>query len=583
MKQRSRLSECSANKSQRSNVDDMLQKLKAIFRYYASYGDRLNATNLKSNKFHKLMQDSLIEVINEDKKRLDLIFYSQNKSKPNMTFDTFLNSLPIIAEFKYPDMQDSPTVLNVLLQENILPLYDKITENESLDIEINEQIVNVLRNIENTLYEIYISYFPWEQTTSDVKDVVLQRSIKAAFKLLDEFEVCPAVISKTVAFNIIRSVIENRKEVDITHNIGTVLTFPKFLYLLVKIGYFAYGKEVTGEEYSVEERLHLLLERMELSEGFANIEKKTNRPYTAKTFLLPHDYLAEKVTYSDTDKMRQEFPQTNIIPELPDNEGGDQLLSVFKKYCSYGEPLNTSKLKSSRFMKMLKDCNLISDTYNPGEKKLKAVDADLIYAKVTAIKKSKETSIKSVMAPSTSKIVNAPYINSGTKILDSNKKKVVRVMEYEEFIEAIKMAAAKIFGDMDTEQALDKLVKEYLLQLEEPDQRVVSNETLTELMELTKEKEMEEFLEVIHKSLYPYYKAYTIAHDMMGLEEFIRFCSDFGIFPDIMAKPRLDRIFHGISLEHKKIDSELFVRALALCALEVAYKVPQPTSIEKVN
>ena len=41
-----------------SNVDDTKKKLKEIFAYYASFGDRMNVTNLKSNNFHKIMQDS---------------------------------------------------------------------------------------------------------------------------------------------------------------------------------------------------------------------------------------------------------------------------------------------------------------------------------------------------------------------------------------------------------------------------------------------------------------------------------------------------------------------------------------------
>jgi len=35
------------------------------------------------------------------------------------------------------------------------------------------------------------------------------------------------------------------------------------------------------------EMLCLLLERMELSRGFGNLEKKTNRPHTSKITLLP--------------------------------------------------------------------------------------------------------------------------------------------------------------------------------------------------------------------------------------------------------------------------------------------------------
>lgn len=35
---------------------------------------------------------------------------------------------------------------------------------------------------------------------------------------------------------------------------------------------------------------------------------------------------------------------------------------IFQYYCSFGEPLNNSKLKSSKFIKLLKDCEIIINT-----------------------------------------------------------------------------------------------------------------------------------------------------------------------------------------------------------------------------
>lgn len=46
--------------TQESNgeVDEIKKKLKELFNYYSSFGDRLNVDNLKSSKFHKMMQDA---------------------------------------------------------------------------------------------------------------------------------------------------------------------------------------------------------------------------------------------------------------------------------------------------------------------------------------------------------------------------------------------------------------------------------------------------------------------------------------------------------------------------------------------
>ena len=76
-----------------NDVGEIKRRLKLIFNYYSSYGDRLNVCNLKSSKFHKIMQDSMILKDSTnlmEKKKLDLLFCQVNKHKPNMQFDQFL-------------------------------------------------------------------------------------------------------------------------------------------------------------------------------------------------------------------------------------------------------------------------------------------------------------------------------------------------------------------------------------------------------------------------------------------------------------------------------------------------------------
>jgi hypothetical protein len=46
------------NYTRKLDLEDVKKKLKEIFIYYASYGDRLNTQNLKSAKFHKMLQDA---------------------------------------------------------------------------------------------------------------------------------------------------------------------------------------------------------------------------------------------------------------------------------------------------------------------------------------------------------------------------------------------------------------------------------------------------------------------------------------------------------------------------------------------
>ena len=300
----------------------------------------------------------------------------------------------------------------------------------------------------------------------------------------------------------------------------------------------------------------------------------------------------------------------------------DQVRSVFEKYCAFGEPLNTTRLKSAKFLKMLRDCRLVAPTavLSPSTGatvQLKAVDADLIYAKVTGIKLPTDPSQsvsglgQSVMistyslAPS-GPSVSGPSLDFGKKRPTTSANAVGKMMDFEQFLAALVLVAQKLMPDLESDQSVAKVIEECLLPLDSTlaTERTVSNDTLVTLMNLLKEKEMTRYLSVVHRSLEPYYKAYANTRGLMLLDGFLRFCSDFGIFPDIVAKPRLSRIFYTIAniymtgalpsrsrvdqheLPGKSpavIDDHLFVEAIALCAFEVPYKEPQPSDYEKVR
>ena len=40
------------------------------------------------------------------------------------------------------------------------------------------------------------------------------------------------------------------------------------------------------------------------------------------------------------------------------------LVRIFTYYCSFGEPLNTNKMRSSKFIKFLKDAGLLQNAQN---------------------------------------------------------------------------------------------------------------------------------------------------------------------------------------------------------------------------
>ena len=82
----------------------------------------------------------------------------------------------------------------------------------------------------------------------------------------------------------------------------------------------------------------------------------------------------------------------------------------------------------------------------------------------------------------------------------------------------------------------------------------------------------------------------------MSFDAFAHFSKDFEIFPTIMTKPRLLKIFETLASVFQRteaekfnkidttgyIDQHLFIEGLALCAFEVNYQAPEPNNFEKV-
>ena len=137
----------------------------------------MNVSNLKSQKFHKMMQDAGIceysmrtqngQITGEEatllslKKKIDLVFCSSNKHKANMNFETFLSSLSKIAELSFP-MLDKVQGLQRLINEHFVPLYEKIEaqkkyvdKEKNFEIQYDELVAIVLKSVGLVLYEIY--------------------------------------------------------------------------------------------------------------------------------------------------------------------------------------------------------------------------------------------------------------------------------------------------------------------------------------------------------------------------------------------------------------------------------------------
>ena len=135
----------------------------------------MNTNNLKSSKFHKMMQDAgVVRVANphnpmdenmlNEKKRIDLIFCQANHHKANMNFETFLHTLTKIAQFKFGNSNSNQVQsLHELMDKHMIPLFQKIdaqkkyvNKEKNFEIAFDELIAIILKSgVGHVLFEIY--------------------------------------------------------------------------------------------------------------------------------------------------------------------------------------------------------------------------------------------------------------------------------------------------------------------------------------------------------------------------------------------------------------------------------------------
>lgn len=151
---------------------------------------------------------------------------------------------------------------------------------------------------------MYYVYFQHEIRANEAEDKTRKINEKQVFEFLRDFDICPTLINKGVAYKIFLScyenplpvyhstacdVIESNNQQISQKTIGRYFTFLKFIDFLVKCAKATYSDNSNFKENNMieAEMFCLILERMELSKGFMNFEKKTFKPHTSKITLLP--------------------------------------------------------------------------------------------------------------------------------------------------------------------------------------------------------------------------------------------------------------------------------------------------------
>jgi hypothetical protein len=600
------------------NAETLQNSLRKIFASYASYSTKGSQSFIRIQRFLMLMEDAGVPDEQLGIKQLEMVFLRENKQKPSANFQMFLEILTQVARQKYRSLFDVKPgqAFLTLTEECLIPLLSRVIEQEIGPVSrlapVRDDCKALLISVFEPMMVLYQAYFPWEIQAQQVTDVLTNRSWQALGTFMREFDVCPTVVSKGTVAQLWREmvILQDSSQLlaatvlpDAALDLGKSFTLSRFIMLLLQAAERGYADDISSKSTSATEKLLILLERMQMSKGLESLEKRIGVSLGLRGSIAPPSHLVHQVLYPNSAENYEEYSEQSVHSSMISDEPvSESVLSlspeallkldpflervqhIFQAYCSFGDPMNTTRLKPSNYLRLLKDCGVIrtEDSRFSKAPLMEPIEVDLLFTRLAGVNKKARPSSSTRSATSW------------------------RVFTFSQFLKSLESIAMRLYPESNLENAYLSFIQENVLTLENDwnDERGVSSSNIKQLIQLLKSEEMIEVLILVHKSLLYFYKHYSEPRGLMNFDGFIRFCKDFNMFPDLVSKSKLLRLFTTMAAFHAQteqpqisvssrssrtsqskgdvIDEHLFVETLALVANEVVYPEPEPGPVEKV-
>ncbi|CDW90861.1 UNKNOWN [Stylonychia lemnae] len=349
--------------------------------------------------------------------------------------------------------------------------------------------------------------------------------------------------------------------------------------------------------------------------------------------------------------------------EILVEQQNDNLRRIFQYYCSFGDPMNIDKMKSNKFVKVFSDAGLIQETkcnipksnfktpiqkktrpqnsahqqskqpQQNSESKLEKSEIDLIFkslaSKVTVQSSThlkthsplnqsspQSSTLRSLKTPnrdiprggnySGSKLSHTSSRNFTKTILVSLDQNSISFSQFKEGLFQVAKQQAQLQGINDCvcyiNMLHDKIIP--LVKSINQDKALFSNQISSMLTQLENDDVLI-LLSDLYTVIYPVFEVYTEETNKLyiDIDRYSKFCSDFSIFPDVVTKSEMHKIFSNLAIDvnppqssrmmnrsqtsgrsmnnnssiveqlqqnYKALDSHLFIQALGFCALHIS-------------
>lgn len=489
---------------------DLEEILFSIFMNYSVFSELYCDNCLKVKKFITLCREAKLINTKLNLPSLDLLFRSLTKNSPNMFFPTFVKSTLKLAELNDPVTYKTQPVNTYILMitNHFLPLLDSVQHKQ---FEIIDYIEDIPEDCKITfhskikgLLSVYLKIFIHEQQVSDDLEKLSKKEME---KLLRDLEMYPGLISIN-RFEILWRDLNQLKGLELQlreklipdglEDIGKIFTFSKFLMAIYLISVFAYADSKV--HISANEKLGFVIDRIELCRN---------------EFFFGNGSLEFSVEgrrdcweFEGFDEDFESFSLELAGIEVNEHEL-QSLRRFFEQFSNESNSSSGHQMKSAGFLKALKILGLVQVKNNKkrslDNSSISPAQADLIFSKLKRnISKSKRNS-------------------------DS--------ITFPLFLKSLEILSKKLFPSEPAQVSFKLLLENYFF-------RFLSNESPEFILNNLTTTEIQDIYPVLQKSLTHCFKAYSNPQFQMSSSLFFRFCKDFEIFPDLISKTKLLKLFH---------------------------------------
>lgn len=423
-----------------------------IFMNFAKVSIEDNQFYLSYVNLNKILKD--IKLAGKELKSIDLdiILQKINPNGSRLTFDQFLDLLANLARKIDANFLDDPqlSITNLVKMyfeplislDEIIPVHETktnfnivnsnasflngknsnlnkttvINSHESLEnlidtFQITSGVKIILESIYTSLKEIYTAYFHYEINRYTDRKKIITGSFKNLIEFLKDYEIIPYLVNLNQISIYWKLMIYQELNIplDKRFHFGNIFTFSKFCLMIFHLSILFDRKTRTENLYSDNEveKLVFFLEKLQRSNGFQNLERRTNKPHNDKVYLIPSNEVIQKIDshlalqmtgkidykkekYSNLNSNMSlnllnftnfhEIANSDVIKNYNRNPNKfllrqimtisdetysllepylENLKELFEEYSKMMDKMNTSKMSFSLYQKFLRDYNIM--------------------------------------------------------------------------------------------------------------------------------------------------------------------------------------------------------------------------------